>query len=184
MVNECKSINIIMKKLAFILFVFGTIILAKKTEKSLVENVGDHKEFKKVMRTKNNVLVVFINNLKKSKDTLKLLDDVSVEVKGLATVITVDCSDKDGKKLCKKLKISDDVNHVIKHYKDGDYHKDYDRALKSKSVINFLKDPTGDLPWDEDPQSQDVAHLHSPKQLQNLLKSEQGPILAMFYAPW
>ena len=111
------------------------------------------------------------------------MDEVSVEVKGLATVVTVDCSDKDGRKLCKKLKISDNTNYVIKHYKDGDFHKDYDRALKLKSVQNFRKDPTGDLPWDEDPQSQDVTHLHSPKQLQSLLKSEQGQILIMFYAP-
>ena len=113
---------------------------------------------------------MYTNNLKKSGDVIKLLDEVSVEVKGLATVISVDCSDKDGKKLCKKLKVPTDKNYVIKHYKDGEYHKDYDRALKSKSMVTFLKDPSGDLPWEEDPAAQDVAHLHSPKQLSSLLR--------------
>ena len=30
-----------------------------KAAKSLVENVSDHKDFKKLLRTKNNVLVVY-----------------------------------------------------------------------------------------------------------------------------
>ena len=157
---------------------------AKNSQKSRVESVTDHKELKKVLRTKNNVLALFVNNQKKSGDLAKTLDEVSVEVKGLATIISVDCSDKDGKKLCKKLKIANDPAFVIKHYKDGDFHKDYDRALKSKSLVTFLKDPTGDLPWDEDPAAQDVAHLSTPKEFFKLLKSEKGPVLSMFYAPW
>ena len=157
---------------------------AKNSQKSRVESVTDHKELKKVLRTKNNVLTLFINNQKKSGELAKTLDEVSVEVKGLATIISVDCNDKDGKKLCKKLKIANDPAFVIKHYKDGDFHKDYDRALKSKCLVTFLKDPTGDLPWDEDPAAQDVAHLSNPKQFFNLLKSEKGPVLSMFYAPW
>ena len=40
-----------------------------------------------------------------------------------------------------------------------------------KYFVTFLKDPS-------------VVHLHSPKQFNNLLKTESGPILAMFYAPW
>ena len=37
---------------------------------------------------------------------LKVLGDVLLEVKGLATVLTVDCNDKEGTNLCKKLKVS------------------------------------------------------------------------------
>ena len=173
-----------MKSLIFVIVTLNLLTFAKKTEKSLVESVKDHKDLKKVLRTKNNVLSIFYNNLKQSGEALKLLDDVSVDVKGLATVLSVDCSDKDGKKLCKKLKIPSDKNYVLKHYKDGDYHKDYDRALKHKSMVTFLKDPSGDLPWDEDPASEAVTHLHTPKQLSSLLKTESGPVLAMFYAPW
>jgi protein disulfide isomerase family A protein 5 len=32
---------------------------------------------------------------------------------------------------------------VLKHYKDGEFHKDYDRALTLKSMVTFLRDPTG-----------------------------------------
>ena len=130
-----------MKSLIFVIVTLNLLTQAKKTEKSLVESVKDHKDLKKVLRTKNNVLSIFYNNLKKSGDALKLLDEVSIDVKGLATILSVDCSDKDGKKLCKKLKIPSDKNYVLKHYKDGDFHKDYDRALKAKSMVTFLKDP-------------------------------------------
>ena len=173
-----------MKLILTLSILFCLARCAKNSQKSRVESVTDHKELKKVLRTKNNVLTLFINHQKKSGELAKTLDEVSVEVKGLATIISVDCNDKDGKKLCKKLKIASDPAFVIKHFKDGDFHKDYDRALKSKSLVTFLKDPTGDLPWDEDPASEAVTHLHTPKQLSSLLKTESGPILAMFYAPW
>ena len=36
------------------------------------------------------------------EDMVKVLENVSLEVKGLTIVLTVDCNDKEGKKLCKK----------------------------------------------------------------------------------
>ena len=63
---------------------------------------------------------------------------MSVEVKGLATCLAIDCETKEGKKLCKKLKVSTS-NFVLKHYKDGEFHKDYDRAISVKSMVTFLK---------------------------------------------
>lgn len=27
------------------------------------------------------------------------------------------------------------------------------------AMVNFLRDPTGDLPWEEDPQAADIVHL-------------------------
>lgn len=68
------------------------------------------------------------------------------------------CS-SEGKKLCKKLKVSPDQPYSIKHYKDGEFHKDYDRAITASAMVNFLRDPTGDLPWEEDPQATDIMHL-------------------------
>lgn len=52
---------------------------------------------------------------------------------------------------------------VIKHYKDGDYNKDYDRQIVETSILNFMKDPTGDLPWEEDPTGADVLHIKDAK---------------------
>lgn len=48
---------------------------------------------------------------------------------------------------------------ALKHYKDGDFHKDYDRQLTVTSIVNFMRDPTGDLPWEEDPIGVDVYHI-------------------------
>lgn len=63
-------------------------------------------------------------------------------------------------KLCKKLKVSPDPV-AVKHFKDGEFHKDYDRQTTVSSFINFLRDPTGDLPWEEDENGSDVLHLDS-----------------------
>ena len=72
-----------MKSLVFVIVTFNLLTSAKKTEKSLVETIKDQKDFKKVLRTKNNVLSIFYNNLKKTGDVIKLLDEVSVDVKAL-----------------------------------------------------------------------------------------------------
>ena len=80
--------------------------MAKKSTKSLIESVSEHKEFKKVMRKKKDVLALFINDVNQSSDMVKVLGDVSLKVKGLATVLTVDCNDKESKKLCKKLRVA------------------------------------------------------------------------------
>lgn len=71
--------------------------------------------------------------------------------------ICVICSGE-SKKLCKKMKVSPDPI-VLKHYKDGDFHKDYDRQMTVPSFVNFLRDPSGDLPWDEDETGADVVHF-------------------------
>ena len=42
------------------------------------------------------------------------------------------------------------INFKVFSFKsDGQFHKDYDRAFVKKSLVSFLKDPKGDLPWDE-----------------------------------
>lgn len=64
----------------------------------------------------------------------------------------------ESKKLCKKMKVSPDPV-VLKHYKDGDFHKDYDRQMTVASFVNFLRDPSGDLPWDEEETTTDVLHI-------------------------
>ena len=167
-----------------VLLLAATTVVGKKANKGALEAVSELKEFKRVLRTKNNVLVLFTSEAKRAAEITRILTEVSAEAKGIATLLTVDCSDKEGKKLCKKLKVSQSASYSIKHYKDGDYHKDYDRAEKVKSFITFLKDPTGDLPWDEDPAASSVVHLATPSQLSKLLKTERGSVLAMFYAPW
>lgn len=62
------------------------------------------------------------------------------------------------KKLCKKMKVSP-TPFALKHYKDGDFHKDYDRQMTVTSIVNFMRDPSGDLPWEEDKIGADVYHI-------------------------
>ncbi|CAF5138214.1 unnamed protein product, partial [Rotaria sp. Silwood1] len=72
---------------------------------------------------------------------------------------------------------------VCEELKDGDFHKVYDRALTAKSMINFMLDPSGEMPWDEEELAQNVLHLNQAKDLEQALKKPL-PLLVMFYAPW
>ena len=142
----------------------------KKGGKSLVEPIDDHKDFKKLLRTKNNVLVAFLFGGNDVALT-KTLGEVSEAIKGIGTVATVDCTDATAKKLCKKVKVT---ARVVKHYKDGDFHLDYDRQERTSSIVRFMKDPTGDLPWDEDANSGDVVHIGDQAHFNKLLKKERN----------
>lgn len=63
-----------------------------KQRSALIDGINDFKELKKVIRTKNNVLVLFISNAKESQNVIKALDEAAQQVKGEATSILVDCS--------------------------------------------------------------------------------------------
>ncbi|GBP91770.1 Protein disulfide-isomerase A5 [Eumeta japonica] len=92
-----------------------------------------------------------------------------------------------GKKLCKRMKIPSDNAYYLKHYKDGQFHKDYTRPETVTSIVSFLKDPTGEIPWEEDPATIDISHLKDQEALTRFLKKGVGATkkaLVMFYAPW
>jgi len=57
--------------------------------KSSVEEILDHKEFKKVLKTKNNVLVCFHEIAKQSAEIFNVLRDVGEKVKGLGTIVSL-----------------------------------------------------------------------------------------------
>ncbi|XP_005094049.1 protein disulfide-isomerase A5 [Aplysia californica] len=153
----------------------------KKNHKSLIIRVEDFKEFKKLLRTKTNLLVICAESEKATAKVMKLFDEVAQEMKGKATLAYVNCGED--KKFCKKLKFSPTA-YDLRHYKDGEFNKEYDRKLAVKSMVNFLLDPTGDLPWEEDPTANDVVHISSEEGFNKLLKKTKNPILVMFYAPW
>lgn len=132
---------------------------AKTNAKStVVEGITDMKELKKLFRTKNNVLVLFVSSQKEAHSTLNAFRDAAEIIKGQGTMVLLDCSNGEMKKMCKKLKAQPSP-YTLKHYKDGDFHKDYDRQLTATSMANFMRDPTGDLPWEEDPVGVDVVHV-------------------------
>ncbi|XP_064481351.1 protein disulfide-isomerase A5-like [Ornithodoros turicata] len=154
----------------------------KTTGRELMEDITDIKDFKKLLRTKKNVLVLFTKTARDGSELLRICADVALEMKGQATLGYIDCGG-DGKKLCKKLKAVPDPT-VFKHYKDGEFHKDYDRKVALQSMVNFLRDPTGDIPWEEDEQGVDVYHVPDAEGLGKLLQREKNPVMVMFYAPW
>ena len=133
----------------FNLFLLTFVCHLSAGAKSKVEEITDQKDFKKLLKTKNNVLLCF-HDLPKAgagSKILGLLAEVSEKVKGFGTVAAVDCNDKEGKKLCKKLKISFPAaqNFALKHYKEGVFHKDYNRKQTLASFVNFMKDPAAGL---------------------------------------
>ncbi|KAK1797906.1 hypothetical protein P4O66_007957 [Electrophorus voltai] len=86
----------------------------------LVEQVRDHKDFKKLLRTRTNVLVLYTKSATSGDAQLKLLSDAAQAVKGQGTIAWVNCGDSEGRKLCKKVKVdpsSKTAAFEILHYK-------------------------------------------------------------------
>lgn len=164
---------------------FGVVrpVTGKKNDnRNLVEDIIEPKDLKKLLRTKNNVMILFTKNSKESTEIMNVVSEVAELLKGQATLCRVECGGE-GKKLCRKLKIAPEPL-ALKHYKDGEFHKDYDRKLTVQSMVNFLKDPSGDMPWEEDEHAQDIVHIPDASALGKVLHKEKTPIMLMFYAPW
>lgn len=144
------------------------------------------KELKKLLRTKNNVLVCFVSSIKQAAPTIKVFREAAGIVRGQGTMVLVDCSGE-ARKMCRKLKVTPEPV-ALRHYKDGEFHKNYDRPLTAQSVVSFMRDPSGDAPWEEDPTANDVVHLADTVALQKALQLQRrdGPrqMLVLFYAPW
>lgn len=144
--------------------------------------VSDLKEWKKLLKTRNNVLALFANGKKYVSDILPMFETVASNIRGKGSLLFVDCS-AEAKKMCKNLKIKPSL-YALKHYKDGAFHKDYDRLIDEKSMLSFMGNPTADPPWSEDPTASSVRHIEGSKELETLLRTENKPILMFFYAPW
>uniref|UniRef100_A0AAY4C144 Protein disulfide-isomerase A5 n=1 Tax=Denticeps clupeoides TaxID=299321 RepID=A0AAY4C144_9TELE len=149
------------------LFQLGLVSLLQAAKVSqLIERVSDHKDFKKLLRTRTNVLVLYTKSATSTEPQLKLLSDVAQAVKGQGTIAWVNCGDSEGRKLCKKLKVdpsSKKHGYDISHFKDGTFHTEYTRPATFKSMVAFLKDPTGAPLWEENPDAKDVFHIETEK---------------------
>ncbi|XP_009698975.1 PREDICTED: protein disulfide-isomerase A5-like, partial [Cariama cristata] len=101
----------------------------------LIEKISDHKDFKKLLRTRNNILVLYSKSAAAAESSLRLLSSVAQEVKGRGTISWIDCSDTESRKLCKKMKVdpnSKEKGVELLHYKDGAFHTEYNRAVTLK----------------------------------------------------
>uniref|UniRef100_A0A3Q2Y894 Protein disulfide isomerase family A, member 5 n=1 Tax=Hippocampus comes TaxID=109280 RepID=A0A3Q2Y894_HIPCM len=146
----------------------------------LIERVSDHKDLKKLLRTRTNVLVLYTKTATSSDAYLKLLSDVAQTVKGQGTIAWVNCGDSEGRKLCKKVKV-DPGSKSISLKLDNCSSSNFTNII---SMVAFLKDPSGPPLWEENPEAKDVVHVETEKDFRKLLKKEERPLLMMFYAPW
>lgn len=140
------------------------------------------KEWKKLLKTRNNVLALFANGQNSVSEFLPMYEKVASNMRGKGTLVFVDCAG-DAKKMCKNLKMRPSP-YILKHYRDGSFHKDYDRLMEEKSMLGFMGNPTAEPPWSEDPTAGGVRHVDGPRELEMLLRTEKLPILMFFYAPW
>uniref|UniRef100_A0A7N6BNC9 Thioredoxin domain-containing protein n=1 Tax=Anabas testudineus TaxID=64144 RepID=A0A7N6BNC9_ANATE len=82
-----------MRDFIMVLFVFHQVwllpVLHAVKVSPLIEKVSDHKDFKKLLRTRTNVLVVYTKTATSGDSHLKLLSDVAQTVKGQGTIAWV-----------------------------------------------------------------------------------------------
>lgn len=75
--------------------VVAACVLAKTPSKSsVVDNISDMKEFKKLLRTRINVLVLFVKDKASAQGTIKVFQEASGHVKGQGTMVLLDCSNR------------------------------------------------------------------------------------------
>lgn len=84
-------------EIRYILFtIFFSVFMSKSSGvvslKSPVEEVSDAKDLKKILRTKNNVLVCFISSEKEATNILKIIKETADSIKGQGTMLVVECS--------------------------------------------------------------------------------------------
>uniref|UniRef100_A0A8C7M0E1 Protein disulfide isomerase family A, member 5 n=1 Tax=Oncorhynchus mykiss TaxID=8022 RepID=A0A8C7M0E1_ONCMY len=132
----------------------ASVLQAAVKVSPLIEKVSDHKDLKKLLRTRSNVLVLYTKSATSGDSKFKLLSDVAQVVKGQGTIAWY-----------AKCLLS------------------LSRAPSRQSMVAFLKDPTGAPLWEENPEAKDIVHVETEKDFRKLLKREERPILMMLYAP-
>lgn len=64
---------------------------AKKQRTSIVTGIDDLKDFKKLLRTKTNILILYVNVPKSSQTLLDVFKETADVMKGQATLVQLDC---------------------------------------------------------------------------------------------
>lgn len=67
-------------------------VQAKRPRTAVITDISDIKEFKKLLRTKTNVLILFVNEIKNSQSITDVFKDTADSMKGQATLAIIDCN--------------------------------------------------------------------------------------------
>lgn len=112
------------------------------------------------------------------------------------SLISFALSTQEGRKICRKLKDleaslekqtsgeSSGQEYILKHYQNGDFHKNYDRLETVRSIVNFMRDPNGPLPFEEDALMQSMVNVEGLKQFEDLITKSKLPVAVYIYTPW
>lgn len=161
--------------------VFTFFVDAKVTCK--LKEIEEQKDLKKFVKSRKSILVLFAKDDSEYRKAAGLficeaLEQMRVNV----DAAYVNCEGIKGKRLCRQTKV-DPTHYILQYYMDGQLkNANYDRQHTVKSLVYFLKNPTEEAPWSEDPSSHYVTHLESIDDLSNILRKPS--VCIMFYAPW
>lgn len=60
----------------------------------VLDDIDEHKVFKKLLRTRNNVLVLYTSGEKAANSVIKIFEEASKTVRGEATSVLINCNSK------------------------------------------------------------------------------------------
>lgn len=92
--NLCSIFLSFQVFLPLLLILVQISVQAKKQRSTVISDVNDLKEFKKLLRTKTNVMVLFVNVPKSSQLVADVFKDTADAMKGQATLVMIDCSNR------------------------------------------------------------------------------------------
>lgn len=62
------------------------------TKSAVIEDITDVKELKKLLRTKNNVLVMYVSSTREAQSGVRTFREAADSIKGLGTMVLIECS--------------------------------------------------------------------------------------------
>lgn len=88
LLNSRNLLKIVISTIVFCIVLSSLILVVSanggtKSKQHTIENLQNEKEFKKLLKTKNNVLVLFTSSNKENGEVLKVFRDSSEQIKGL-----------------------------------------------------------------------------------------------------
>ena len=174
-------------KFCCLLFILTSLSVVIKLSHGKVycklKEIEEQKDLKKFVKSRRNILVLFAKDDAEYKKAAGLFICEALEAMRVnVDAAYVNCEGIKGKRLCRQTKV-DPTHYILQFYMDGQLkNANYDRQHSVKSLVYFLKNPTEEAPWSEDPTSHYVNHLESIEDLTGSLRKPS--LLIMFYAPW
>lgn len=79
----------------FLVLLFAQVSLQARKQKTMVVNdIVVMKDYKKLLKSKTNVLILFVNQPKAAQTVSDVVREVAEAMKGQATLAIIDCSNR------------------------------------------------------------------------------------------